>query len=333
MNAPARLGLFATALVVVLAGGAALGAAVGPTSSPTAPAHDQHQPGGDQEQPMSADPTSPTDHGAHAGGGSGGATHRIEATSGTVIAAGRAEAISFRVLDPDGMPVTDFQERHERLLHLIVVSNDTNTYAHLHPELGPDEPGAAGTWRVELPALAPGGYRAIADTAPVGGPDLVLTFDLVVAGAAQQAPVPEPSDTATVDGFVVSLDATRSTAGLAAELTVRRDGAVVETEPYLGARGHLVAIDVGDLAYLHVHPEADADGAGVPFHIADPTPGRYRLFFDFSVDGQVRTAAFTVDIGADQPTEPPVDGPAVEGPTVDGPAVEGHGHEPGEGHP
>jgi hypothetical protein len=327
VNAPARLGLFGAALVVVLAGGAALGAAVGPTSTPTAPAHDQHQPASDQEQPMSTDSTPPADHSAHAGAASDGATHRIEATSDTVPA-GRTQTISFRVLDPDGRPVTDFQERHERFLHLIVVSNDANTYAHLHPELGAAESGAAGTWRVELPALAPGGYRAIADTAPVGGPDLVLTFDLVVAGPAQQAPVPEPSDTATVDGFVVSLETTRSTDGLAAELTVRRDGAVVETEPYLGARGHLVAIDVDDLAYLHVHPEADADGAGVPFHIADPTPGRYRLFFDFSVDGQVRTAAFTVDIGADQPTRPPVESQDVEGSDV-----EGHGHEPGEDHP
>ena len=26
-------------------------------------------------------------------------------------------------------------------------------------------------------------------------------------------------------------------------------------EPYLGAKGHLVALREGDLAYLHIHPE------------------------------------------------------------------------------
>lgn len=318
MNAPARLGLFGAALVVVLGGGAALGAAVGPSSSSSSSTHEQHQ-----EQPMSTDATPPVDHSAHGGVAPDGATYRIEVAA-DAIPAGRPQTISFRVIDPSGKAVTDFQERHERLLHFIVVSNDANTYAHLHPELGTGESGAAGTWSVELPALAPGGYRAIADTAPVGGPDLVLTFDLVVAGPAQQAPVPEPSDTANVDGFAVSLDTTASADGLAAELTVRRDGAAVETEPYLGARGHLVAIDVDDLAYLHVHPQDDTDGAGVAFFIADPTPGRYRLFFDFSVDGQVRTAAFTLDVGAPEPTNPTAN------PTA--PADEGHQHEPEEGH-
>ena len=36
-----------------------------------------------------------------------------------------------------------------------------------------------------------------------------------------------------------------------------------------------------------------ADGA-VKFWLAAPGPGRYRMFFDFQVAGQVHTAAFTV---------------------------------------
>jgi hypothetical protein len=34
----------------------------------------------------------------------------------------------------------------------------------------------------------------------------------------------------------------------------------------------------------------------VPFALEVPSAGRYRLFFDFQVDGVVRTAAFTVDV-------------------------------------
>ena len=52
--------------------------------------------------------------------------------------------------------------------------------------------------------------------------------------------------------------------------------------------------------------------------IAEPAAGRYRLFFDFSVDGQVRTAAFTVDIDADPTTTPTT--------------AADHGHTDGEGH-
>ena len=77
-----------------------------------------------------------------------------------------------------------------------------------------------------------------------------------------------------------------------------------------------MAIDATDLGYLHVHP-TDGDGP-VSFGIAEPAPGRYRLFFDFSVDGQVRTAAFTVDIDADPTTTPTT--------------AADHGHTDGEGH-
>jgi hypothetical protein len=234
--------------------------------------------------------------------------HRIDAST-TVVAAAEAQRFDFRVLDPTGAVVTAFEDRHERPMHLIVVSNDLAAYAHLHPRLGDD-----GTWSVELPELGAGGYRVIADTVPAGGPDLVLTVDLVVPGAAAGEALPEPADTAEVDDVAVTLDLTPSAGGLTAALTVRRDGAVVEPDPYLGARGHLVAIAADDLGYLHVHPE-DGDGP-VAFSLADPAPGRYRLFFDFSVDGQVRTAAFTVDVDA----------------TASAAVGEGHAHAAGEDH-
>ena len=74
-----------------------------------------------------------------------------------------------------------------------------------------------------------------------------------------------------------------------------RDGVAIVTEPYLGAAGHLVAIRVGDLGYLHVHSLAGEAGP-VSFAASFPTPGTYRLFFDFSSDGEIHTASFTVDV-------------------------------------
>jgi len=261
---------------------------------------------------MSSTTLAPGAHTGHDGQPASG-DYRIDVDR-TVVEPGAPQPFAFRVLGPTGATVTEFEDRHERRMHLIVISNDLTAYAHLHPQLGDD-----GTWNVALPALAPGGYRVIADTVPVGGPDLALTVDLIVPGSATGSPLPEPSDSTTVDGLDVSLDLAPSPDGPTAELTVRRDGAVVEPDPYLGARGHLVAIDADDLAYLHVHP-ADGDGP-VSFAIAEPTPGRYRLFFDFSVDGQVHTAAFTVDIAIE---------PAA---TADGsdPTTE-HSHADGEGH-
>lgn len=302
MTAPARLAAFGVAAVVALGGGAALGAAVGPAPTPTPNVHSDHE-----ESLMSSTTLTPP-HAGHGGQPASAAAYRIDAAS-TVIAAGQPQRFSFRVLDPTGSTVTEFEDRHDRPMHLIIVSNDLAGYAHLHPRLADD-----GTWSAELPALVSGGYRVIADTVPADGPDLALTLDLLVPGAAAGRPLPDPAVTAIVDDLAVELDLASTADGLTASLTVRRDGAAVETDPYLGARGHLVAIDADDLDYLHVHPN-DGDGP-VSFAIAEPAPGRYRLFFDFSVDGQVRTAAFTVDIQADSTT-------ATNG---------GHGHPDGEGH-
>ena len=92
----------------------------------------------------------------------------------------------------------------------------------------------------------------------------------------------------------MSLAAERSTAGAESELafTVTRGGRRVAVEPYLGARGHLVALRQGDLAFLHVHPDEDRP----TFMATFPTAGTYRLFLQFRTEGRVHTAAFTQQV-------------------------------------
>jgi hypothetical protein len=245
---------------------------------------------------MSTADSTPPSHAGHGAQPASAAGYRIDAPVRT-LAADQPQRFTFRVLEPGGAAVTEFEDRHDRPMHLIVVSNDLADYAHLHPQLADD-----GTWSVEVPGLAAGRHRVIVDTVPDRGPELVLTVDLVVPGAAPARPLPDPTDTAIVDDLVVTVKFTPTGHGLDADLTVRRNGIPLEPEPYLGARGHLVAIDSDDLRYLHVHPRDDAGGEPVSFAIASPAPGRYRLFFDFSVAGQVRTAAFTVDIPSDATT-------------------------------
>ena len=62
-----------------------------------------------------------------------------------------------------------------------------------------------------------------------------------------------------------------------------------------------MALRGGDLAYLHVHPmneePAAASGPDVAFMVQPPSPGRYLLYLDFQVNGQVHTASFTVTAG------------------------------------
>jgi hypothetical protein len=83
---------------------------------------------------------------------------------------------------------------------------------------------------------------------------------------------------------------TRTDGGLG--FVVTRRGKPVHVDQYLGARGHLVALREGDLAFLHVHPDEDR----LRFMATFPTPGRYRLFLQFKTDGRVHTAAFTQEV-------------------------------------
>jgi hypothetical protein len=78
--------------------------------------------------------------------------------------------------------------------------------------------------------------------------------------------------------------------------TVTRAGRpVTDLQPYLEARGHLVALRAGDLAYLHVHPMESRERGRIAFAAHYPSAGRYRLFLQFKAAGRVHTAALTQD--------------------------------------
>ena len=137
-----------------------------------------------------------------------------------------------------------------------------------------------------------------ADFVPAAsGETLTLTSTLDVAGDLQPfRSVPTPPSP-TVDGHRHPGRHPGRRASSPLTFTVTRDGTPVTTlQPYLGAAGHLVALRVGDLAYLHVHPMDEPTGESGPkvaFMAEAPTAGRYLLYLDFQVDGRVHTATFT----------------------------------------
>ena len=208
---------------------------------------------------------------------------------------GAATTLSFRVLDRSGAPVRDFEFEHEKRMHLIVVRRDLTGFQHLHPTMSAD-----GTWSTGLRLAGAGTYRVYADFKRDGRNE-TLAHDVNVAGPFAPVALPAASDTArTAGGYEVGLDGGAPRAGAEAPLTfeVSRGGRTVTPQPYLGARGHLVALRASDLAYLHVHPTDEAPGSAgsVSFATEFATPGRYRLFLQFKHEDRVRTAAFTKEV-------------------------------------
>ena len=194
----------------------------------------------------------------------------------------------------------DFQVEHTKRVHLIVARRDLTGFQHLHPKRDGE-----GRWSTDIIDRDPGSYRVFADFKR-RGENNTLAADLGVDGPVDWQALRRPAaGTTTADGYQVKLTGEPSTAGEEAELGFRvtRNGKEVAVDDYLGAKGHLVALREGDLAYLHVHPvEAGHGGESKPgsdaikFATEFPSDGRYGLFLQFKVQGNVQTAAFTREV-------------------------------------
>jgi hypothetical protein len=204
---------------------------------------------------------------------------------------GRSADLRFRVVDSDGQAVRAFDVEHEKRMHLVIARRDLTGFQHLHPTMSDD-----GTWSTPVTIKDAGSYRVLADFVHKGEAT-TLASDLRVDGAADLQPLPAPASSAVSDGgYDVRLEAEHARPGEEADLrfVITKNGEPIQTELYLGAGGHLVALRDGDMAFLHVHPSDDKDA--IAFAATFPTEGRYRLFLQFQDDGRVQTVAFTQEV-------------------------------------
>ena len=179
--------------------------------------------------------------------------------------------------------------------------HDLGGFQHLHPELGAD-----GEWSISVTIDEAGSYRLFADFKRLGESH-TISADLTVEGQSGSRPLAPPQSTVQTGDYEVKLGSEGAPAGVYTVLrfTVTRAGHQVTLEDYLGAKGHLVALREGDLAYLHVHPLTAGHAEGEHGHDDDsviafatefPSASRYRLFLQFKHEDEVHTAAFTREV-------------------------------------
>jgi len=186
---------------------------------------------------------------------------------------------------------------HERPLHLFLVGDGLEFFAHEHPLQQPD-----GVFMIDVALAKPGPYMAIAEFLPEGGTP--QTFQqMFTTGEAFTSPPVLPIDTAakTVDGTRVSIDASQVKAGESRPLVVRIDdassgAAVTDLQPYLGAAAHLLVVPVDLTEAVHGHPDEQFREPGITFTPLLPRAGRYKAWVQFQRAGRVSTASFVFDV-------------------------------------
>lgn len=225
---------------------------------------------------------------------------------------GRNTEIRLSIRNPrTNARVRDFETVHERILHLFILSQDLEYFAHVHPELQPD-----GSFVQTAVLPRPGAYRLIADFLPAGGAPQLVQHSIVTAGytgsllpGARLAP--DVSDK-TIEGVRVTLSMTPPIAGREQILTLEFADAVsgaplADLEPYLGAVAHLLVVSADLQTAAHSHPVAEMSapvGPTVVFQALFPRAGAYRFWVQFQRHGKVLAVPFTV---AARPRDPSVD--------------------------
>ena len=203
--------------------------------------------------------------------------------------------LTFRVLDPrTGKPVTRFDIVHEKLMHLFLVSENLEFFAHEHPTLQRD-----GTFKLSVRLPRPGMYRMLADYYPSGSVPQLSVKTLFVAGASVPARIEPRLTPSTAANLTASLrlDPEEPLAGLETKLFYDLNPAT-GLEPYLGAWAHMLAVSEDLVDLVHTHPFIADGGPTVQFNLVFPRPGLFRIWTQFQRQGVVDTTVFTVPVKA-----------------------------------
>lgn len=211
--------------------------------------------------------------------------------------AGSPTKLVLQIQDDDGTPIKTFDLLHEKLVHLIVVREGLDEFAHLHPEVD-----ASGMITIEFAFPKSGKYRLFADHQPQGKSPGLAAGELVVTGDDEPAAalVPNASNEVAVGEIKIHIAIKPGDQ----ETTVRfhfvsaDNKPVSDLQPYLGAMGHLVIISADSRKYVHAHPLSEAktapDGA-VEFAAHFPKPGIYKAWGQFQRGDSVFTVPFVLE--------------------------------------
>jgi hypothetical protein len=239
----------------------------------------------------------------HAHGDDGHAGHsaalgNIELQTREGLKPGVPAALRFTIPDVKGIPIKEFAVSHDAKVHLILIRQGLDRFAHLHPTVDPQ----TGVLSADFTFPSGGIYHLFADYQQPGEKAMTATTRVEVGGEATPAPALKPDVPGLLKGEGIAAKVAVEGAKPGAEAKVRfevLDGEkpVTDLEPYMGAMGHLVVVSADAKKYVHAHPSEKSEAKHVvTFEAAFPSPGLYKGWGQFKRGGQVRIVPFVVSV-------------------------------------
>jgi len=245
------------------------------------------------------------------------------------ITAGNQATITFTIRDDDNKPIKDLVITHDRLIHVVIISQDLSVFGHIHAEdIGPITAEMKDNARFPVRFIFPkaGKYTVAVDFA-VRDRGYSELLDVEVSGSPAMGMV--QSNFAREKNFndyqiKLSVSPEQPVAGKETMLRymITKDGKPVsDIEPYLAAAMHLAVINEERGNYfIHAHgdrpgaaqhtghaghmashvghssPHGAVYGPEIEAHIVFPAKGTYKIFSEIMHQGKVRLLDFMVNV-------------------------------------
>jgi hypothetical protein len=218
------------------------------------------------------------------------------------LAANQPIDLVIDIQDTGGKPVNKFDIFQEKLMHLIVVSDDLENFEHIHPEYKEN-----GRFEVSANFPKPGAYTLFSDYKPTEQPETLSLTQISIPGTV---PLPKSlakyEKTKTISDTKVDLKVstpkikTGEEISLTFDIKDNKNQPVKDLKPYLGEKGHLVIIKSSSTLtktdYIHAHAMKNTPDGQVKFMTKFPETGVYKMWMQFDRNGKIKTADFWVNV-------------------------------------
>ncbi|MDH4231246.1 MAG: hypothetical protein OEW04_04355 [Nitrospirota bacterium] len=230
-------------------------------------------------------------------------------------------ALRFSIKNHDGDPLQGITISHERILHVVIISEDFSVFSHIHPEdFGPITENMIMNARFALQYTFPraGRYLIAADTS-ANGKHLSKQFIVTVSGKPALGTFRK--DLSREKNFgayhvVLKTAPEHVEPGGETELEYAIDkngNAVTDFEPYLAAPMHIAVLLTDLQRFIHAHGEVPGAsptphvghihgavqgkfGPVIKAHVTFPAKGIYVLFSEVKHQGKIILMDFMINV-------------------------------------